>query len=201
MKIYVLAMMVAWFGIASAQQQGDFGSVSHKTLSVEHVYLLKIVTYNLSVGVTAGERMREGTCAKESAEDTVRAYFEALRQVDVARSKDCWTRGSIVEMEQRDRERSRDDSYWGDRWRKTYAMGFDLAITKRGEYGKYVFIEYRVTDNLPAKNVAKDSFALEKVEGKWRLTQALAADPILQYWNSDQSRVQVTPSSWSPLLK
>ena len=194
-------MMVAWCGGSWAQPQSDTGSISHKTLSVEHVYLLKIVTYDSTTGATSAERLGSGGCAKELAEDTVRAYFDALRQVDVARSKDCWTSASILEMEQRDRERSRDDSYWRDRWRKTYAMGFDLVITKRGEYGKYVFVEYRLTDNLPAKNVAKDSFALEKIEGKWRLTQALAVDPILQYWNSDQSRVQVTPSSWSPITR
>lgn len=173
-----------------------------KTLIVESVYVVKITTLSQPIKQPANSQLRPSftSCSSESPEEIVLAYFDALRSADVKRSNLCWAPDSLRQLQERDRASGRDEEYWKQRWLKTYAVsGFDLSVIKRAEYGVFTIIQVQIKD--AQGKTMKDDFALERIGSSWKLTQRLAADPVLQYWDSDKTRVQVAPQSWEPKAK
>lgn len=179
----------------------QIGKSNTKTLIVESVYQIKITTFEkpLTMSNKTESKTSFVNCELESPEDAVFAYFDAMRSADVKRANLCWSQESLLQLQARDNENKRDDEYWRQRWLRTYATGFELVALKRAEYGAFTIVQVQIKDSL-GKTV-KDDFALERVGKYWKLTQKLAADPVLQYWDSEKTRVQVAPQSWMPLSK
>jgi hypothetical protein len=172
-----------------------------KMLIVESIYQIKIINFEKPLAMPSKLESKTGylNCELDSPEETVFAYFDAMRSADVKRSNLCWTQESLLQLQARDRDSKRDEEYWRQRWLRTYATGFELVALKRAEYGAFTIVQVQIKDSL-GKTV-KDDFALERIGKYWKLTQKLAADPVLQYWDSEKTRVQVAPQSWMPLSK
>lgn len=171
--------------------------VTYKTLIVESVYPLKIFSLStpLQLPVKGQSRPSFLNCISDTPEEVVLAYFDAMRAADIKRSNQCWAPDSLRQLQERDRQSGQDDEYWRQRWLKTYATNsFELSVIKRVEYGVFTIIQVQIIDSQ-GKTV-KDDFALERTGTNWKLTQRLAADPVLQYWDSNKTRVQVAPQSW-----
>lgn len=196
-KSFAAVSLLGIFTFVLAQEN----STRFKTLIVESVYQIKITTFEKPLVMPNKTESKTGftICELEAPEDAVFAYFDAMRSADVKRSNLCWTQESLLQLQARDSDSKRDEEYWRQRWLRTYATGFELVALKRAEYGAFTIVQVQIKDSL-GKTV-KDDFALERVGKYWKLTQKLAADPVLQYWDSEKTRVQVAPQSWMPLSK
>lgn len=197
-KYLLLLALVIIHSVAATQTN----QVKFKTLIVESVYQIKIFELSPSIKLPAKGEPRPSftTCASDSPEEIVLAYFDAMRSADVRRSNLCWAPESLRQLQERDRASGRDEEYWKQRWLKTYAANsFDLSVIKRVEYGAFTIIQVQIKD--AQGKTMKDDFGLERIGASWKLTQRLAADPVLQYWDTDKTRVQVAPQSWEPKAK
>lgn len=191
--LFIVASMFASICISATEQ---ISSPRLKTLIVESVYQLKITTFNPPAISKVDTKTGYATCESETAEDAVFTYFDAMRAADVKKANQCWTADALQQLQERDRKNGRNDDYWRQRWLSTYAKGFDLVALKRAEYGAFNIVQVQIRD--PQGKTVKDDFALERVGKHWKLTQKLASDPVLQYWDTDKTRVQVAPQTWEP---
>lgn len=175
--------------------------VAYKTLIVENIYPLKITTFFKPFQLLSKGESKPSfqTCLSEFPEEVVLAYYDAMRMADVKRSNQCWAPDSLRQMQDRDRQSGLDDAHWRQLWQKNYANDFSLSVVKQVEYGQFIIVQVNIKDQNG--KITKDDFALERIGKLWKLTQKLAADPVLQYWDSDKTRVQVAPQSWLPLSK
>lgn len=191
-KLFLTSVFVTNCVLVFAQD----GQPRFKTLIVESVYQLKISTFVPPLRAPAKFDLKPGylKCDFEVAEEAVFAYFDAMRATDVERANQCWTADSLRQLQDRDRQSGRNNDYWKQRWSRTYATGFDLTVLKRAEYGPFNIVQVQIRDSQG--KAVKDDFPLEQVGKYWKLTQKLAADPVLQYWDSDKTRVQVAPQTW-----
>ena len=173
-----------------------------KTLIVESIYQIKILDLTKPIDLPKKGETKPSfqSCTSESPEEIVLAYFDAMRMADVKRSNLCWAPDSLRQLQERDSQSGRNEEYWRQSWLKTYAANtFDLSVIKRAEYGAFMIVQVLIKDTNG--KTMKDDFALERIGTGWKLTQRLAADPVLQYWDSDKTRVQVAPQSWEPKAK
>ena len=175
--------------------------IVYKTLIVENIYPIKITTFSKLVQLPPKGESKPSfeTCLSEFPEEVVLAYYDAMRMADVKRSNQCWAPDSLRQMQERDRQSGLDDAHWRQLWQKNYAKDFSLTVVKQVEYGQFIIVQINIKDQNG--KITKDDFALERIGKLWKLTQKLAADPVLQYWDSDKTRVQVPPQSWMPLSK
>ncbi len=114
--------------------------------------------------------------------------MSSMKAKDFNWNSTLWSPNSLKDMQARDEKRGKKPADWIKSWEREAA--FTYTLLNRVEYGKYVLIEYQAT-NAEGKSAYKDTMALEKINGKWFLTQALAADPVLAHWNEPSGRVQV----------
>ncbi len=159
------------------------------TLVVETVYPMKVMSYE-------GQRIivprKRGTKSGATPEDVLVDMVSSIKAKDFEWNSALWTPASLAGMKQRDAANGKTPADWIKLWENDATRSFELLT--RVEYGKYVLIEYSVKEST-GKQVYKDTIATEKLNGKWYLTQALAADPLLMHWNAPGGRVQVAPDT------
>lgn len=122
--------------------------------------------------------------------------LSSMRAKDWDWNSSLWTKESLEQMKSRDAARNKTPSDWIKTWAQEDSLSY-RAMT-RIDYGKYVLVEYAAVKS-DGHQAYKDTIALERFEGRWALTQALAADPVLMNWNAPSGRVQVSPSTYLPI--
>lgn len=164
------------------------GAKHFKTLIVEAVYPYSIEGYK-------PHRLPDlaaVTRSQQTPELTMIEMFASMRNGDWNWNSSLWSPESLKKMNARDAAAGKTAQDWLKQWRKEADRSYRLL--NRIEYGKYVLIEFEAKE--PSGKLSyRDTMALEKIDGKWYLTQALAADPILTQWNSENRRVQVAPNT------
>lgn len=157
-----------------------------KQLIVEEIYTFRLMQYDPSVAI---QFVHEPKAASyQTAEDTVIAHFSAMNAGDYSWFMETWSKESRKQMEQRNKSAQRTPEFWKKTWARVL-QGGTVELLNRLESGPYVLIEYR----LSAKGNEKpfqDTVALAREDGRWVLTQELAADPVLSSWNAPGLRVQ-----------
>ncbi len=166
------------------------GTPAYRALTVEMVYTYSVTPYAPALRVVPVE---PALASYATPEDALIANLSSLAAANFAWNNQTWTVPSVQEMEKRDKEQGETAAKWEARW-KTLYVGKRFELLNRIDYSKYVLIEYRVTAQAGGAPIV-DTASLVKEGGLWKLTQELAADPILVHWNSPQRRVQVAPAS------
>lgn len=192
--LFVLAALASAMTVVAAAAGTDVGtgfSVGQPRLSaliVETVHPLTISQYSQPAPiVTVARRGTQG-----SPEDVLVEMISSMKAKDFAWNSSLWSSESLKQMQARDAARGKQPADWIKTWEKE--AGLSYSLLHRIEYGKYVLIEYEAK-NPAGKSAYKDTMALEKIGGKWFLTQALAADPVLMHWNAPGGRVQIAPDA------
>jgi hypothetical protein len=164
------------------------GAKRFTTLIVETVFPYSVQPYASHAPLSLAEVPH----TQASPEATLLEMLASMRSGDWGWNSSLWAPDSIKEMNARDLASHTTPADWVKRWRQRPPYAYQLL--SRVEYGKYVLIHYE-QKAAGAKKGSSDTMALENIGGKWYLTQALAADPILMHWNAPSGRVQVAPNT------
>lgn len=157
-------------------------------LIVETVYPLKVAKYQTQEPLAPRTR----SMSQATPEDVIVEMVSSMKAKDFNWNSALWDAESLKSMQARDAERGKKPSDWAKGWEREAQRSF--VMLNRIEYGKYVLIEYEAR-NPDGKTAYKITMALQKVNGKWFLTQALSADPVLMHWNAPTGRVQIAPDT------
>jgi hypothetical protein len=163
-----------------------------KILIVETAYPYKLSKY--APPMTIAFVREKAAISYETPEDALISFFSSMNAKDFQWNSETWTDTSLRGMEARDLATKTSPDDWVAGWEKSY-VGRQIELVSRIEYAKYVLIEYRMLPRSPNEKVFEDTLALTQENGRWKLTQELAADPMLTYWKTPNNRVQVAPNS------
>jgi len=182
--LYICALtnVVAQIGPASPA-----APALYKNMIVETVYPLKVQQYspNKKLVLLADQ----AKASYSHPEETLQAHFSAMAELNFEWFLTTWDSQSANQITKKNRELNRDSSYWTGLWKKMLA-GRDVELTHWVNYGRYVLIAYRIKAMNATEKEFSDTVALTKEGNYWKLTQELANDPILTYWNAPSGRVQ-----------
>lgn len=176
---------------APAPLQGG-GPPTFKTLIVETVHPYSLTTLQPAQPVAL---VKSRAAASFSApEHTLAAHFSAMVTHDFDWFLSTWSAEAqpLVTRREKASGKTREATFasW-DRMLK----GREIKLLSWIVYGKYVLIDYGIFVNGQAEPVFSDTVALKPEGGGWKLTQELAADPILLGWKAPNGRLQVAPES------
>lgn len=164
------------------------GAKRYTTLIVESVFPFSVQPYAPHAQLSLADVPH----TQVSPEATLLEMLASMRSGDWNWNSSLWSPESSKQMAARDAASHTTSADWIKRWKQRPLA--DYRLLNRVEYGKYVLIEYE-EKAAGAKKGASDTMALENIGGKWYLTQALAADPILMQWNAPGGRIQVAPNT------
>lgn len=184
-----LAAGVAGQSLAQAPRPSYPNSgLALKTLVVETVYPFTLTKYTPAVSVPTVSKSTDLT----TPEKAIIQHANALNAGDYEWLMSLWTPASQEVILESEKKSGNGKDYWVKAWRETGKRSFSLVSYVT--YGRFVLVEYEFVV-LKSGKKGRDSMALEKVGDNWFLTQALMADPFLQYWNTPSGRAQVPPAS------
>jgi hypothetical protein len=159
-----------------------------KTLVVEQLHVFRLAKYSPPYLLRLD--VKSGAPSFATPEDAVLAHFRAMKQRDFSKFMTTWTKDSQAFMRKRDEERGRAEAFWVSAWEKALERQ-KVELSSWLQYGKYILIEYRMSREDGPGTVFEDTVALTRENGEWKLTQELAADPILANWNAPTGRIQI----------
>jgi hypothetical protein len=157
-----------------------------KQLIVETVHPFVVRQYAQALRVSSTQDATQ-LFGADSPEVVLSQRVFAMMQGNYKAFMASWDRWSNTEMEQRDKDASRDASFWVGRWRENFSNG-SLKFLNRIEVFDYVFINYQIEKQ--GKPTFVSTVAFLKEDAKWIGTQRLVNDPVLEHWNSNGNRVQ-----------
>lgn len=153
------------------------------TIVEENIYLFETRVYWPAVDVSkASKKLLEVGITPEA---TVVLYLAAMFDGDYHTAMSCWELASRTIMEREDSVLNRTPSWWQEIW-KEKMDGKKAELVTRIESGNYIMIEYRLISMSDREEADYYSTLALKYsdEGKWMLTQELAADPVYIYWKT-----------------
>lgn len=195
--ISFLLLLQSELGIAqqSVLPPSVSGPGSVKALVVEQTYLLTVYKLNspmrLSIDSYPDESLRSSYPYAALQEQ-----FAAMKAGDYARFLRTWTDASQKQMEERNLRMGKSNAFWIDTWKKSL-QGVTLELRNVVVYSRFQLLEFAML-NSSGVELAKDTVAFVRDGSRWSMTQELANDPVLIYWNHPQGRVQIPPTSMIP---
>lgn len=148
----------------------------------EHIYMYEVSKYTPPVEVKLHAGPLEP--AFEDPESTLMTYLRAMSEGRYEVAMSCWLPAAREEMEQRDRKLHRSAEWWEREWRKRFE-GKSAQLVSRIRTGDYVLLEYRLFLPSGGEYEYFSTLALKlATDGKWLLTQELAADPVFVFWKN-----------------
>jgi hypothetical protein len=163
--------------------------VKQKQLVVEYVYSFRELEFERPVQLTPLKSSSQASYV--SPELAVLSHFSAMYAKDYQWFQNTWSRESQKLNSESDKKQNHTPQFWTDLWVKVLTDK-RVELTHRIETGKYVLIIYRLVPTSGGPATFEDSLALTNEDGRWVLTQELANDPLLTYWNAPELRVRKT---------
>ena len=185
--VLLLAMAANTLSAQSLKPKFKVSSEVTKQLIVETIYTYRVMKYEQPV--TINLLTKEDQSSYSTPEDAVAAHFSAMYAGNHDWFMNSWTKDSQIKMRERDISLRRTPEFWLDTWKKILPVKTVQLVT-RIESGSYVFIEYQLVSRETNQPTFHDTLALKDEDGKWRITQELAADPVLAAWNAPVPRIQ-----------
>lgn len=144
---------------------------------------------------------RQSDADYTTPERAIAAFFGSLKAANYGWNEATWTPPSTELNRKRNSEAGKGAADWEQRWRAQYGDK-TIELLHRVAYDRYVILEYRVLVPATGHVSETDTLALEKLgDGSWRVTQALASNPITYAWKQPSARVQVGPNTVGRLSK
>lgn len=187
-----IAMVTLSFCAMTYAQNNEIelsGAKRYTTLVVETAYPFSIESYKPHSPIS----LLGVSHSQLTPELTIIEMLTSMRAGDWNWNSSLWSPESLKQMNARDKASRRSPSDWITLWQKNANRKYQLF--NRIEYGKYVLIEYGEVQEDRSKKAYRDTIALEKIDGKWYLTQELASDPISMHWNNTAGRIQIAPNT------
>lgn len=165
-----------------------------KTLIVETLHPFIIHEYSSSIDMNKKMQLDQS-----SPEAIFVNYHQGLMSTSYEDSLKFWDEESQKMMLKFNKEKGFTPEKWKTLWNNSYT-GKKVLLTHFVNYGKYVLLRQVILDS-ENKLQSENTMALKKVEDKWKLTQDLRADQIMNTWNGSQLRIQVPSSALLPESK
>lgn len=162
-----------------------------KTLIVETLHPFIIHEYSSSIDMNKKMQLDQS-----SPEAIFVNYHQGLMSTSYEDSLKFWDEESQKMMLKFNKEKGFTPEKWKTLWNNSYT-GKKVLLTHFVNYGKYVLLRQVILDS-ENKLQSENTMALKKVEDKWKLTQDLRADQIMNTWNGSQLRIQVPSSALLP---
>jgi hypothetical protein len=160
-----------------------------KELVIEYVYSFREVEFDPPIQIKPFKSSTEASY--DSPEAAVMSHFSAMYAKDYQWFQRTWSKESQKLNEEDDRKKERTSEFWLNLWDKVLS-GKRVELTHRIESGKYVLINYRLIPISGGPATFEDLLALTTENGRWVLTQELASDPLLRYWNTKELKIRRT---------
>ena len=172
-----------------AQPNAPASPATRRILVVETTHPFELREFTPPLEMSAS---KQSTAKGEVAhpEDTLRAYFEALKAGDYERFMSLWSNESQAYMREQDRAAGRTPEFWRSLWSKTF-VGRRVMLTHWINYGPYVLIQFRIGDLRPDKTNENILVLKQDAPSIWKLTQELRDDQFLTGWNEPSGRIRV----------
>src|SRR5215216_4317854 len=158
-----------------------------KELVIEYVYSFREFEYDPPIQLKPFKSSTEASNA--SPEAAVMSHFSAMYAKDYQWFQSTWSKESQKLNEEHDKKQDRTPEFWLNLWDKVLSAK-RVELTHRIESGKYVLIRYRLVPISGGPATFEDLLALTIENGRWILTQELASDPLLRYWNAKELRIR-----------
>jgi len=187
MKLQVFratAWVIAGLAIQPCQAQ-ELQPPRMQQLIVETLHTYQVASYRTPVVFVAGE----GTVplSGKTPAAALASYFHRLATGDIEGALNSWSASSRRFIERRNAKVATKDLVAAA---KAQHSGTRYEFSKQISYGDYVIIELQSSRLELSKTVATDAYALTREDGEWRLTQALADDPVMCCRAAPNSRIQ-----------
>ncbi len=183
------AAMVALPTLAGAAPSADsaypLSTPVFKTLIVETVYPFAVAQYTPPVAMPATVKR----AVPATPEEVMFQLFGAMAAADYDWNMSLWTPASRLDLQQRHAKPGEGKAYYESLWKKSRKS--NCTLVSRVSHGRFLIIQYECASAGSGQRF-KDTIALEKQGEQWFLTQALAANPLLDRWNAPGGRIQVT---------
>ncbi|MDN3542999.1 MAG: hypothetical protein ACK4S6_04270 [Roseateles asaccharophilus] len=154
-------------------------------LIVETLHTYQVSAYRTPVVFVAGEGGAPLSGRTPAA--VLASYLNKLAAGDMDGALKSWTASSQRFIEKRNAKFATADLVAAA---KAQHAGTRYEFSKQISYGDYVIIELQSSRLELSKTVATDAYALTREDGEWRLTQALADDPVMCCRAAPNSRIQ-----------
>jgi hypothetical protein len=154
------------------------------TVETTHVYSRRVFSESKPVPLAGS-----GFSTRKTAEDTLLDYYKHLSKGDIDQAWLLWDKGSQNVLRARFGKQPKQEL--SETSRKMFANGF-AKLTSTIEYGEFRIVEAIVLNDQGKVQVPSETMALvnDRDSGEWRLTHALADDPVMCCWNSKERRIR-----------
>jgi hypothetical protein len=173
--------------LACATQAAESPAVPgvQKSLVVEMV--ISYVVEKIDVPVRTAS-----PAAFQTPEQAVEAHFSAMWAGDWNAFLLTWDSAARAVFTEDVNAKRRDVPAVQEQWRRSLG-GAQVRLINRIKFNDFVLLEYRL-ERPGLATPLTDTVALKKTGDGWKLTQDLAAHPILASWNAPSSRVRLSPT-------
>jgi hypothetical protein len=191
---YASIVLLAALSTTAAAQELRLGTPTMKSLQVEYSHVFTVKPYE---GQPVFSSAQANTLPAQSPERQLLSYFAAMGNAEVERAMNFWTTASRTMIRAQNSKISTEQLQQSMRG---MFGGVSSQLIQRIDYGRFVLIEvqFQRADGKPG---LLETYALEQEGGKWRLTQALADDPVMCCWNNPTGRVQRVAQPGGDLAK
>ena len=159
-----------------------------KQLVIEYVYSFREIEFERPVQLTP---ISAAQALYTSPEMAILSHFSAMYAKDYQWFQTTWSKEAQRLNEESNKKENHTPQFWIDLWGKVLADK-RVEITHRIETGKYVLIRYRLVPKSGGPATFEDLVAFTNEDGRWVLTQELASDPLMTYWNAPDLRIRKT---------
>jgi hypothetical protein len=177
-----------------AAQELRLGAPTMKSLQVEYSHVFTVKPYE---GQPVLASAQTNALPPQSPERQLLSYFAAMGNAEVERAVNHWTTASRTMIRAQNAKISTEELQQSVRG---MFSGVSSKFMQRIEYGRFVLIEVQFI-SADGKSGLLETYALEQEAGQWRLTQALADDPVMCCWKNSTGRVQRVAQPGGDLAK
>jgi hypothetical protein len=186
-KYISMAALCAQIAIAYAQNASPFALGVEKLRSFSaggKQYIYSVAPYAVPPVSVALFPTSELSATYESPESTLLSFLAGARAGNINWSQTAWASDSRLQNEKNWRDFNIDQSRILALWR---SWDFStVTLDARLTYGSYVLIEYSIksTDGT----VEQSTLVFERESNKWKLSHAIADDPVACCWKTAGTR-------------
>ncbi|MCZ6623297.1 MAG: hypothetical protein O7B35_03525 [Deltaproteobacteria bacterium] len=165
--------------------------VERKTLVEEITHEYYVRKYSPPVKVVFVEKQEE--CSYSSPEEIVIAHLSAMAAVDYEWDVSCWNEESQKINAAQYRSANITPDHLKEKWKEVF-KGSQFELVTRVDFRGGVVIEYKVIrqSNAKPKTFTFQNVAKKQADGKWKLTQELASNPVKNNWHIPEEKVKRT---------
>lgn len=186
MKLKILITIIFCFAFLTANAQSQTMTDSKfQQIIVETIHTYKSESYKEKLSFVSG--ITKPKFSDDSPETVLVEYLTALATGEVDQAIEYWTIDSKKLIQNKNTKISKDELI-----KSAKALNYksEIEFVARITYASYSIVELKFKYANSKSEPTLETYALTKQDGKWKLTQELADDPVVCCRNNARNRIQ-----------